>query len=331
MRHFCTSFDSNYLFKGLALYHSLTRQFPDAVLWVLCLDPATERVLEGLALPGLRLLPLAGLEAAEPGLRQAKVGRSRVEYYFTCTPALIWHLLTRVPGNAPTTYLDADLYFFASPALLLRESAVASVTILPHRFPPAFRHLEEYGIYNVSWLTFMDDRPGRECLAWWRNRCIEWCFDRLEDGKFADQKYLDDWPKRFESVHVLANEGAGVAPWNVSAQPVSVAAGVVRAGTAPLIFYHFHAFKRVAAWLYDPGLARYGAAMTPVLRDAVYLPYLAELRGIESRLRRTVANLPRGWGSARGMGLRGLIQQALRRQLLVAPERVRRSAHHAPD
>jgi len=319
MRQFCTAFDSNYLFKGLALYQSLVRHAPGSELWVLCLDKATERVLGSLPLPGLRMLPLAELEAAEQRLLAVKPDRSRVEYYFTCTPALIWHLLTRAAGGGPVTYLDADLYFFSGLAQVLEEVGTGSITILPHRFPAAYRHLEKYGIYNVSWLTFMDDRPARECLAWWRNRCIEWCYDRLEDGKFADQKYLDDWPTRFENVHVLSHEGAGVAPWNVAGHPINAGAGGLRAGQAPLVFYHFHAFKRIMRWLFDPGLARYGAEMTPTLKDAVYLPYLAELRGIEHELHRTVPNLPRGWGSTRGLGLAGLIRQAIRRQLLVAP------------
>ena len=318
MQQYCTGFDSNYLFKGLALYHSLVRHAPGSTLWVLCLDRATERVLERLPYPGLRTLSLEALEAAEPRLRAARQDRSRVEYYFTCTPALIWHLLTREPGEGPITYLDADLYFFASPAPLLQESYSSSVTILGHRFPPVLRHLEVYGIYNVSWLTFANDPSARECLAWWRNRCIEWCHDRLEDGKFADQKYLDDWPTRFRDVHVLANAGAGIAPWNVSAHPITVGEGGLRAGGAPLVFYHFHAFKRLLPWLFDPGLARYGATMTHELERSLYLPYLAELRGIERTLRREIPNLPRGWGSARGLGLRSLLSQALHRQLLVA-------------
>lgn len=318
MAQFCTYFDSNYLFRGLALYRSLARHAPGCVLWALCLDDVSRRAIERLALPGLHALPLATLEASEPRLLEAKRGRSIVEYYFTCTPALIWHLLTREAGGEPVAYLDADLYFFARPDPLFAESQGSSVTIIGHRFPPALRHLEEYGIYNVGWLTFADDPAARECLGWWRDRCLEWCYDRLEDGKFADQKYLDDWPARFQRVHVLEHPGAGIAPWNVAAHPLGMRDGLRLDGEAPLIFYHFASFKRLASWLYEPGLARYGARLTPALRNQVYLPYVEELREIERWLERALPDLRPGWGTARGTGYRAVLVGLLRRQLLVA-------------
>ncbi len=317
MRQFCTSIDSSRLFKGLALYQSLTRHAPGSVLWVLCLDRATERVLGALPLPGLRALSLAELEAAEPRLRVLKPDRSRVEYGFTCIPALLWYLLTHVPEAAPITHLDADVYFFANPAPVLEDAGLGSIAITPRRLPASRGDLAKRGSYNASWVTFMDDRAGRECLAWWRNRCFEWCYDRLEDGKYAHLKYLDDWPTRFEGVHVLAHPGAGVGPWNVAAHPVSLGGRGLRVGGVPLVFYQFRGFERVTRWLFDLGLVHCGARMTAILRDDVYLPYLAELRGIEHELRREIAGLPNGWRRSGGPGLGGLIQHAIRRELLV--------------
>ena len=65
---FCTLFDANYLPRGLVLHRSLEQHCADFRLRVYCMDDESERVLAALALPHLEVVPLAALEAHDPGL-----------------------------------------------------------------------------------------------------------------------------------------------------------------------------------------------------------------------------------------------------------------------
>ena len=80
-------------------------------------------------------------------------------------------------------------------------------------------------------------------MTWWQQRCIEWCHARREDGKFGDQKYLDDWPERFrDEVHVLKQGERTMAPWNVA----YIYSGKKKAASLKPVFYHFHGLRIVS-------------------------------------------------------------------------------------
>ena len=275
-RTYCTYFDANYLSRGLALWRSLTSVSPDAQLWVCCLDSAAHAALARLALPGLRLFALADLERHFPDLAAAKPTRSLVEYYFTCTASVVRYVLDASPELAQITYVDADLHFFADPEPLFAELAAAdgSVGIIAHRFSPRLRERERYGLYNVGWLTFTRDRRGLACLDDWRRRCIEWCYFREEDGKFADQKYLDDWPRRFPGVIVLRHKGANVALWNLEGSVVGEQGGKALIDGEPLLFFHFHRLKQLHPWLFRTDASSYGVRLDATAQRLIYAPHL---------------------------------------------------------
>ena len=282
--HFCTYFDQRFLSRGLALYHSLLDHCRSFHLWVLCLDEPVHAALSALELPHMTLVPLAELEAADRELLKVKGGRSTVEYYFTCTPAWPLWVFNHAPHLDMITYLDADLFFFADPAPIFEELGARSVGIIAHRFPPDMRWRECYGIYNVGWVSFRRDANGIACLRWWRERCIEWCHDRAEAGRFGDQKYLDAWPELFDGVAVLEHPGANVAPWNLVGHTLDWINGRVTCCGRPLIFFHFHGLRRVWRWLVDPNLTLYEARITPVFRRYVLLPYLVCLRATAAKV-----------------------------------------------
>jgi hypothetical protein len=274
-REFCTLFDSNYLFKAVAMYRSLIRHCPSFQLTAFCFDELAKEALDQLGLPNLQTVSLVELEAHDPELVATKGDRTPVEYCWTATPALPLYMFNRRPDLREVTYLDADLLFFGDPEVLFEEMGDASILITPHRFSPEYEDDAINGIYNVQFLTFRRDGRGMRCLRWWHDCCIEWCYYRLEDGKLGDQKYLDDWPDRFEGVHVLRHKGGGLAPWNITQYEIRGVDGRVLVDEDPLIFFHYHRVKLLKRGGYDWQPPGYFISATN--RRLVYDPYLAAL------------------------------------------------------
>lgn len=239
-REFCTLFDSNYLIKAVAMYRSLERKCPSFHLTVFSFDHEAEELLAKLGLEHVSVVPLSELEAHDRALFSTKGDRTPTEYCWTATPGLPLFMLDTRPALDEITYIDADLLFFSDPEPLFEEMGNASVLITPHRYSPEYADHIINGVYNVQFMTFRRDERGLEALRWWHDRCIEWCYHRLEDGKLGDQKYLDDWPERFEGVHVLQHKGGGLAPWNASQYDVREADETILVDEQPLVFFHYH-------------------------------------------------------------------------------------------
>ena len=201
-----------------------------------------------------------------------------MEYDFTCTPLLPLYLLNQHRDMDVISYLDADIYFVSSPAAIVMELGDASVMIIGHRYSPHLSQFARYGKYNVGMLTFRNNDQGRTCLKWWRQRCLEWCYERLEPTRFADQKYLDDWPQRFAGIVELQHKGANLAPWNLAGYHLPREHGRLYVDDDPLIFYHFHRMRCIGPYLYDHGLAQYDATVNRVVAKRLYAPYLRQLR-----------------------------------------------------
>jgi hypothetical protein len=284
-RVYCTYFDHNYLPRGLALYRSLQRHSPGARLWVLCLSDACHQALTTLALPGLIPVRLSNFEAADPEVAATRASRSLIEYYFTCSPAWKRYVLGQETQAEWVTYLDSDLYFFASPEPIYAEMAGASFGIIPHHFTRRLARHRRFGIYNVGWVSVANSEEGRAALDWWRARCIEWCHDYVdEEGeRFADQRYLDRLPGLFPNVHVIEHLGANLAPWNFAERRLEWRDGTVRIdGKYDLLFFHFHGVKRTGGYYFNSHRT-FSAPFPRLMRRHVYEPYVAELAAAEAQ------------------------------------------------
>lgn len=276
-RYFCTYFDINYLLLGMTMFRSLRRHCPEACLYVLCLDDETFEVLENTSEQGLVPIRLSDIEHWDNSLLEAKGNRSRIEYYFTLTPYLCLYVLDRYEPEI-ITYLDADVFFFSNPELIFTEMGNNSILLTEHRFSEHLKQYEIYGRFNVQFESFRTDKIGRACLDHWKTKCYEYCGENLEKGRYADQKYLDEWPDLFEGVVVSRQSGAGLAVWNVHGCEIREEQGNVLVDEQPLIFFHYHGFKYLGGGFCKTGLGICNAHVSDESKRILFGGYVVALQ-----------------------------------------------------
>jgi hypothetical protein len=289
--NFCTLFDSYYLTRGIALYQSLETCCDDFHLYIFTMDEQSQIILEKLNLENATIIPLSDFENED--LLRVKPTRTIAEYCWTCTASTIWYSINNFKLEH-CTYLDVDMRFFSSPEPIFEEIGTRSVGITPHNFTSNLKPSEIYGKYCVQFVYFKNDNAGLAVLNWWRKSCIEWCYARMEDGKYGDQKYLDYFQDKFDNVHEITHIGAGVAPWNIYrykikkpvGKQIMIALKTDHAKEYSLIFYHYQGLKfkekgsniiaeasflKIPAW----GLKH------------IYEPYVNQLTNIKNKIKGT--------------------------------------------
>ncbi len=283
---FCTLFDSKFLPFGLTMYRSLQRHCTAFHLYIFAFDDDTFTYFNNNRYGNITVISLKEFEDDE--LIALKSTRSTGEYCWTCTPSTISYVLKNYSVDH-CTYIDADLFFFSDPGVILEENRDASVIITSHNYAPEYDQSVSSGIYCVQYVYIRNDARGRKVLQWWRERCNEWCFAQAIDGKFGDQKYLDDWNDRFDGVHVVENHGAGLAPWNVKRYDLYKKNGMTYIRNKgdkknyKLIFYHFHSLRINENMTLDICISPY--ELSGKIRKLIYGPYIKELTTIVGHMR----------------------------------------------
>jgi hypothetical protein len=259
------------------------------------MDRKVREQLEKISLANVTLFDLSEIESDH--LLSVKGGRSRGEYCWTLTPFLPSFVLQKDASVERITYLDADIYFFRPPDPIFHEFSAsgAHVLITEHAYDPRYDKTESAGRFCVQFVTFRNTQKAHEVLRWWQERCLEWCFAVPEDGKFGDQKYLDQWPDLFgAAVHILLDKRLALAPWNADYYLENNSASAT-------VFFHFHGLRLISAdrvrlfvgyRIGKAGMALYRAylkamrrAQEEMDRRGFPIPYFAEARGILPRMR----------------------------------------------
>lgn len=281
---FCTLFDSNYLDKGITLYHSMVRNMPNFRLYVFAFDDKCYEILKKENLPNL--IPISLQEFETEDLLKVKQERTSAEYCWTCSPWVIKYVLDNYDERI-CTYIDADMKFFYSPQVVFDEMKErnASIIIVPHRFKSDEEEREAHnkvGSYCVEFNTFVKDNNGLKALNWWAERCLEWCYYAVPGTTewYGDQKYLNVFPERFKGVMVCDHYGVGLAPWNINLVDYDnenndvINVKVKKTGEVfPIVLFHFENVSFVTKHILNAS----SRTSSKKLYKAIYESYIKDL------------------------------------------------------
>jgi hypothetical protein len=282
MIDFITLFDKNYLARGLTLYNSLIEHCDDFNLFILAIDIEVENYFNAKNYNKIKIINIKQLEASFPELLKIKSERTKGEYCWTLTPYCVKYAILEFDLES-CIYIDSDIFFFNNPGLILDELGDNSILITEHNYTPEYDKTDASGKYCVQFTYFRSDTNGIEALEWWRLKCRDWCYSKYEDGKFGDQKYLDDWVTRFNKVFVPNHIGCGTAPWNIQQYEVSFEDGTffiqdkITKLKQPLVFYHFHQLKKHTEYQDKISWFFGNYPINKSARELLYTKYLNEL------------------------------------------------------
>jgi hypothetical protein len=246
MKNFCTLFNAKYLPRGILLYKSLQKNVKNFHLYIFAFDELTLKYFKSKNYKNITVISLKEFEDKE--LLKIKKTRTPTEYFWTCTGSTLIYLFKKF-NLKDCVYVDSDIYFFSYPSSFFEKFKKYSCVITKHNYAREYDQSQTNGIFCVQFLYFKNDIIGKKILQDWRKKCLKWCYNRIEKGKFGDQKYLDSWPKKFKKVFVTKHLGAGLAPWNLSKFEMQKTKNIFLITDKKtkkyhnLIFYHYHDFK----------------------------------------------------------------------------------------
>lgn len=251
---FCTIVSKFRLHQCIAMYHSLRGFMDETVLYVLAVDEETKRVLDAMQLTGMTVIALEELEDDE--LKRLKEQRNLSEYCWTLKPLLLLYLYKSQKDFSIFNYLDSDLFFFDNPMKLFKGNRNWSALLTTHKVNRKA---------NGGFVAFMRCNYAYEALKWWKDRCLEWCYYKNDNGKFADQGYLDFMKVRFKGVSYLDMPGVNLAAWNYFKFDLDLKDGNIYVNRNRLIFYHFSGLrmKRISS-----SVAAYGVEIPCIVCSA---------------------------------------------------------------
>ena len=276
-----TLFDIGYAARGLAMLES--SRVPYARQNVLFLGSSGGDFAKVLEERGVRVFFEDDFLRENQDLLIQWSQKSRSEQIFTLGPVFLRKILESSPTDSWVFYVDSDVFFYSDIQTDLRLEG-KDLVLVPHNHSWwNRRRLSKYGYFNVGVVGFKASKVGKRAAAAWSTMVRQWCFDRVEGDKYADQKYLERLALSYEAQTESPPREYHLAPWNSSFLRIMQADDgtmQIRGGKA-IVSFHFQGLRKSGSYWILGHLNYFGLASQSLISQ-VYVPYVRAVEKIES-------------------------------------------------
>lgn len=151
-------------------------------------------------------------------------------------------------------YFDPDTFVFGN--LLNIENELSDhkeIILTPHILTPIpldskmpdEQTFLNHGTYNLGFIGIKNPKSNLSFFRWWGERTYKIGFDKVAEGLFVDQLWMNLTPIFFENTIVSKNSGLNMGPWNLHERYLSKNQDLKLNvnNKDELIFYHFSNYK----------------------------------------------------------------------------------------
>jgi len=280
-QNFAIVISKYYASRCIALIESILKF--DVNIYVLCFDKETSRIInKKIISKKIITIEYANILNFDKSLKKIIKKRKLIDKIVTSRPIFIKYVLKKF--NTKNIFLlDSDIYFFSNPNLLKKHIKNSSVAFCKHNFTKNNQELsDKYGKYNGGFVYVKKDQNGKKFLGEWSKLCKKWCEFDSKDGKFSDQKYLENLSLKIKNLKILNVPEINLAPWNIEDKKIELKGKQIYVNNKKLIFFHFHGLRKITKRFYILGLENYSFVISNKIKKIIFYKYAKRLSEISS-------------------------------------------------
>ena len=237
---------NNYLAQAIVLGNSVKAKCPHHIFLIVLVDELNTQI-DYNNIP-FEVLPIHRIE---PQIQSLVLKYNIIELNTCVKPGVIEYLF-KVRMADRVIYLDPDIKLYGDLLDVEEKLEHNSVVLTPHIFTPipldgktpGENSFLNFGLYNLGFIGLSASDETDKLVNWWKERTYKQGYNKVEDGIFVDQLYINLVPIFFKGVYVLNEMGYNMAPWNLHERYLLQKDNVYWVNEKDrLCFFHFSSFK----------------------------------------------------------------------------------------